>query len=114
MQPRRLRYGLWSFPVSHVLPGTSRLVPGGGGGRAARALVDRAIVERGLVQWVIDAGRLAARGYSAQRTIDVALGHAEWRRRQGVLAVATISATAANLSSRTQSVPSRSILRPAA
>jgi hypothetical protein len=50
MQPGTLRFGLWSFPVSHALPGNNRWLPGGGGSWAGRRLVDRVIVERGLVQ----------------------------------------------------------------
>ena len=111
--PAKLRFGLWSFPVTHVLPGDSRWLPGGGGGRRLRVLLDRAIVVPGLVQLVVDASQLAARGYGAQRVLDRVLVHAEWRRRQGVLEVATLGAAAARLSCQTPNVPSRSILKAA-
>lgn len=113
-QPHTLRFGLWSFPLSHRLPGTSRWLPGGGGGYRARGGIDRAITERGLYQLSIDAAALAAHGYTAQRAIERVLQHAEKRRRQGVLEIATIGDTAAYLSRQNQSRPSHSILRPAA
>ncbi|MBI3838847.1 MAG: hypothetical protein HY288_13070 [Planctomycetia bacterium] len=112
--PQSLRYGLWSFPVSCTLPGTCRWLPGGGGGRRARALIDQAIKRRGLAQLAIDAHELAARGYSALHVLKRVLAHADWRRRQGVLDIATIGTTASRLSRQHQSKPSRSILHPAA
>lgn len=114
MQPSMLRSGMWSFPVRCALPGKSRLLPGGGGGATVRRLVDRAIVERGLVPLAIDVRDLSARGYAAQRVLDRVLRHAERRRRQGVLDIATIGTVAAGLRTRCESIPSRSILRPAA
>ena len=113
-QPQTLRYGLWSFPVSLVLPHTSRWLPGGGGGRAARALIDQAICDRGLVQLAIDAPRLALRGYAAERVLQRVLQHAERRRRQGILDIMTLGNMAGKLSSQAQRQPSHSILRPAA
>jgi len=114
MQPRTLRFGLWSFPVACELPGNRRWQPGGGGGRAVGRSIERAIAERGLVQLAIDARRLAARGFAAQRVLDRVLAHAVRYRQQGVIDIATIGETAARLSTRCESVPSRSILRPAA
>jgi hypothetical protein len=114
MQPGTLRFGLWGFPLRATLPGNSRLLPGGGGRRAARLLVDRAIVACGLVPLAIGAGELAARGNAARRVIDRVLAHAQRRHLQGVLDIATLRSVAAGLSMRYQSVPSRSILRPAA
>ena len=114
MQPGTLRFGLWSFPVRCGLPGASRWLPGGGGRRAVRSLVDRAIDEGGLVPLAIDARDLAARGRAAGRVLDRVLTHAERRRSQGVLDIATIGAVAAGLLTRYESTPSRSILRPAA
>ncbi|MEX2114505.1 MAG: hypothetical protein WD845_15025 [Pirellulales bacterium] len=113
MQPSLLRFGVWGFPVSCELPGRSRWLPGGGR-HAARRQIDRAIAERGLVQLVIDAPRLAARGRSAERALASLLADVDQRRRQGVLEIATIGATAARLAGQQESRPSRSILRPAA
>jgi hypothetical protein len=53
------------------------------------------------------------RGYAAQHVLDAILAHAEWRRRQGVLEIATIVDTVARLAGKYTSVPSRSILRAA-
>jgi hypothetical protein len=114
LQPQTLRYGLWSFPVSLVLPHTSRWLPGGGGVRTARALIDQAICDRGLVQLAIDAPQLALRGFAAERALQCILQHAERRRRQGILDVVTLGNTASKLSSQAQGQPSHSILRPAA
>jgi len=113
-QPQTLRFGLWSFPVSLVLPQQSRWLPGGGGGHAARALLNQAIVQRGLIQWAIDAPRLAQRGYAAERLLARVLRYAERRRRQGVLEIATLGSVVEKLSVLHQSQPSRSILRSAA
>ncbi|MGD9721598.1 MAG: hypothetical protein AB7O59_06080 [Pirellulales bacterium] len=113
MPAAALRFGLWSFPVTSQLPGTSRWLPGGGGGRTLRALIEHAIHATGLVTLVIDGPRLAARGSAAQRTVAGVLAHAARRQRQGLLEVATIGATAKRLASRYESAPSRSILRAA-
>ncbi len=112
--PRTLRFGLWSFPVSHELPGNSRWLPGGGGARAARSLIERAIAGHGLAPLLLDMPRLEQRGHSAERVLDAVLTHARWRQQQGTLEVMTIAAAAAALAQQRQSVPSQSILRSAA
>lgn len=114
LQPRTLRFGLWGFPVSIVLPGESRWWPGGGGARAARFVIDEAADSRGLVQLAIDAPRLAARGPSAVRVLSRVLEHVERRRRHSLVDVATLAATARKLGAENRGDPSRSILRPAA
>jgi hypothetical protein len=114
MQPRTMRFGLWSFPVSHELPGHSRWLPGGGGARGARSLIERAIASHGLVALVIDVPRLEQRGHAAERVLNAVLTHARWRQQQGTLEVMTINAAAAALAQQRQSVPSQSILRSAA
>jgi hypothetical protein len=114
LQPQTLRFGLWGFPVSVALPGTSRWWPGGGGARAARLAIDLAVGEPGLAQLVVDAPQLAARGPSALRVLERVLQHAERRRRHGLLDVATLGATASRLVRENHGQPSRSILRPAA
>jgi hypothetical protein len=114
LQPQTLHYGLWSFPVSLTLPGASRWLPGGGGLRAARGGIERAIAGRGLFHLAIDAAQLVRRKNPAQRLLQRVLEHAERRRRQGVLDVESLRCAAEKLSNREQSRPSRSILRPAA
>jgi len=114
LQPQTLRFGLWGFPVSFTLPAASRWWPGGGGTRAARLAIDEAISERGLVQLVVDAPGLAARGHSAMRVLERVLEHAGRRRRHSLLQISTIGATARRLTGAHQGQPSRSILRPAA
>jgi hypothetical protein len=114
LQPQTLQYGLWSFPVSVSLPGTSRWLPGGGGGRRAQAIVDQAIMAPGLVHLAIDAPRLAALGSSSRRVLDRVLRHVDRRRSQGVLDVASIGGLALRLAGQYQSQPSRSILHCAA
>ncbi len=114
MQASRLRFGLWSFPVSVQLPGASRWLPGGGGGHSVRRLMDRAIAERGLVHVAIDASQLAERGRAGERVVTSLLSAVDKRRSDGVLEVATIGATAARLAGQQSSRPSSSILRPAA
>ena len=112
--PRTLRYGLWSFPVSCTLPGASRWLPGGGGGPTARILIDRAIKQCGLIQLTVNGPELAARGTSALRVLKRVLAHAQSRRRQGLLDIATVGATADKLSRQQQGKPSHSIFHPAA
>ncbi|MEX0678167.1 MAG: hypothetical protein WD063_13880 [Pirellulales bacterium] len=114
LQPQSLRFGLWAFPVSITLPGTSRWLPGGGGSRAARFAIDEAISGKGLVHFVVDAPRLAARGRSGVRELVRVVEHAERRRRHGLLEVATLGATARKLARENHGRPSHSILRPAA
>jgi hypothetical protein len=114
MQASRLRFGLWSFPVSVQLPGRSRWLPGGGGGHSARRFLDRAIAERGLVHVAIDASLLVERGRASERVVTSLLSAVDKRRSDGVLDVATIGATAARLAGQQSSRPSNSILRPAA
>jgi len=114
LEPQTLRYGLWSFGVSLGLPGDSRWLPGGGGARAARAGIERAIAACRLFQLVIDAPQLSARGHSARRVVQRVLQHAQQRRSQGVLDVETLRSATGKLSNQQQSRPSRSILRPAA
>jgi hypothetical protein len=113
-QPQTLRHGLWSFPVSLVLPGASRWLPGGGGLRAARSGIDRAVESRGLFQVAIDASRLVVRGSSAHRLVERVLQYVHRFERQGELDVAHLRSVAERLSSQQQSQPSRSILSPAA
>ncbi len=74
LHPQTLRYGLWGFPVSITLPGTSRWLPGGGGTRAARFEIDRAISERGTLHLAVDAPRLVERGGSAVRVVERRVG----------------------------------------
>jgi hypothetical protein len=114
LHPQTLRFGLWGFPISISLPGTSRWLPGGGGTRAARYQIDRAITERGTVHLAIDAPHLAERGPSALRVVERVLEHATRRRQHGLLELSTIGAIAGRLTSEHQGQPSRSILRPAA
>ena len=114
LQPQALRFGLWGFPVSMALPAASRWLPGGGGARAARFEIDKAIAERGLVHLAIDAPQLAERGASALRVVERVIEHAAHRRQHGLLEVATVGAIAGRLAQENHSQPSRSILRPAA
>lgn len=113
LRSRALQFGLWSFPVTMTLPGGSRLWPGGGGGRSARALIDHTIAQAGLAQMVIEAPRLAER-LSSLRVLERVLRHVNRRRDQGLLDVLSIGAMAARLSSQRQGQPSRSILQSAA
>ena len=110
-QPHAVRFGLWSLAVGWRLPSTRWW---GGGARAARARLDRAIAERGAFGLAIDAGRLAERGAGGLRVIERVLKHAVRRRDDGSLDVLTLGETAARLSSPVASRPTRSILRPAA
>ncbi len=111
--PKPLRFGLWSFAASLELPATSRWLPGGGGVRAARLGIDQAIARGGFYQITIDAPALASRGHAAESVVRRVLDHADQRRRQGVLEVATLGAVANQLASRHRGTPSRSILRVA-
>jgi hypothetical protein len=114
LQPQTLRFGLWGFPVSITLPASSRWFPGRGGTRAARLAIDEAVCGQGLVQVVVDAPQLAARGPSALRVLERVLQHAARRRASGLLDVATLGTTARKLAAANHGQPSRSILRPAA
>ena len=114
LQPQTLRFGLWGFPVSVTLPASSRWLPGGGGSRAARLAIDEAVCGHGLVQVVVDAPQLAARGPSALRVLERVLQHAARRRASGLLEVASLGTIARKLAAANHGQPSRSILRPAA
>jgi hypothetical protein len=114
LQPSQLRFGVWSFPISCELPGTSRWLPGGGGRRSTRRTFDHAIAEKGLVQLSIDVARLTAAGRGAQRVVSRVLWDLAQRRQRGSLDVMAIGAMAARLGQQQESRPSRSILRPAA
>jgi hypothetical protein len=114
LHPQTLRFGLWGFPISIALPGASRWLPGGGGTRAARYEIDKAITQRGTVHLAIDAPHLAERGDSALRIVERVLEHATRRRQHGLLQLTTIGAIAGRLGHEHQGQPSRSILRPAA
>lgn len=109
-QPQALRFGLWGLPVAMRLPSARRWF--GGGARAARAQVERAIDARGVVGLAIDARALAKRG--ALRLVERVLEHAARRRSEGTLDVLTLGDAASRLSAPAQSRPTRSILRPAA
>jgi hypothetical protein len=113
-QPRTLRFGLWSFPLSIELPGERRWLPGGGGVRAARMTIDEGAASHGLVQLAVDAPRLAARGAAAVRALSRVLDHVERRRQSGLVDVTTIGASARRFGLENRGEPSRSILRPAA
>jgi hypothetical protein len=113
LRSRALQFGLWSFPVTMTLPGGSRIWPGAGGGRSARAAIDQTIAQAGLGQLVIEAPRMAAK-WSSLRVLEGVLRHVDRRRDQGLLEVLTIGAMAARLSSQRQGQPSRSILQSAA
>jgi hypothetical protein len=113
LRSRALQFGLWSFPVTITLPGASRLWPGGGGGRSARAEIDQTMALGGLAQLVIEAPSMAAKS-SSYRVLERVLQYAVGLRGQGRLEVLTISAMAARLSSQRQGQPSRSILQSAA
>lgn len=113
LRSRALHFGLWSFPVTITLPGTSRWWPGGGGGRSATAAIDQTIAQGGLAQLVIEAPRMAAR-LSSYRVLQRVLRHVKHCRDSGLLEVLTIGAMAARLSTQRQGQPSRSILQSAA
>jgi hypothetical protein len=112
-RPDALRHGLWSFPVTCRLPGASRWLPGGGGGRAIVGLIDRAIGEHELVHVTVDARTLAERGPAAERVLDKVLSCAVQRQSVGALRVSTIAGAVAALTGQYQTRPSRSILRAA-
>lgn len=111
--PRSLHYGLWELPATMYLPQRRWLFTRMPVRRARRA-IDQAIQSESLCHLVLDGPRLAALGMSGVRRLENVLRHADLRRRQGVLSIATLSAVAAQLTCGQRSQPARSILRPAA
>lgn len=114
LRPIGIAHGLWSISASHALPGRSSWWPGGGGRGVMRRAIDAAIAQGGLVHLVVDAWQMVARGGAAVRVLDRVLAHAEWRRRQDVLHVATLPGIVDRMAAQYRSAPARSILRAAA
>ncbi len=114
VQPATPRFGLWTFGVWCWLPGRSRLWAGGGGGRTARAAIDRAAGQPSLAQLAIDLQGMIDRGSAAVRILERVLARAASHRRQGRLEIITLAESSRRLTTQCTSKPSRSILRPAA
>jgi hypothetical protein len=112
---QKVRFGLWGFSAHAALPGTSRWLPGGGGLRAAKLAIDRAIADRVQTHLALDAAVLAERGSSSLRIVERVLAHAARRRDASLLQVLTLGAIARRLAGdNVAQQPTRSILRPAA
>ncbi len=112
--PLSLRFGLWSIPTQGTLPSNRTALWLSNGLRRVRQSIDAAVAQRGVCHLSINALAVAAKGPSALRSIDRVLKHAEKRRLHSGLYVGTLAATAERLTGGRQSVPARSILRPAA
>ena len=112
-QPRPMQSGMWSFVTSVTLPAPESWFASNRG-RKARAAVEAAIAQRGLAHVVVDAAALAAAAKSHQRALVRFVHYLAQCRQQRTIEVLSIQATAARLSSRYKSQPSRSILHSAA
>ncbi len=112
--PLSLRFGLWSIPTQATLPGSRASLWLGGGSNRVRRLIDAAIVQRGICHVSINGLAVAAKGPSALHSIERVLRHADKRRAQGTLCLATLAAASQRLTGGRQAAPARSILRPAA
>jgi hypothetical protein len=111
--PVALRFGLWDIPTSCSLPSKSSWPLWSTRGNAKR-LIDRAIAQRSVCHLTIDGQSLAANGSSALRNVERILGHIRRRCDQSLVSVQTMASVARMLTGGQQSVPARSILRPAA
>jgi hypothetical protein len=110
--PRPLREGLWSFPLSGVLPANSvwkhgRIV------RQALASIRRIAVGRGWLHFAIDAARLSSRPGDDAPWLDRLFACASEHRRQGRLKIVPLGQVPEQFK-RTGDQPSDSILRRAA
>ena len=112
-KPHPLYFGLWELPGSLRLPGNSSLVPGGGRGWHACKMLNQAVDRGELIHLVVDLPQMADRGRMAERTLARVIRFAARLRDDGRLQIGTLAETASILSDATQSIPQRSILRPA-
>jgi hypothetical protein len=110
-RPETIRFGLWDLKPSavclHSVEPTSLRIPVA----ALRRGLEQAIAEQCVFHLALDAGAIAAAGDRAIRELGRFLMHADQRRRQTRLAVLSMRAMAAKLSSPTVRTASRSILR---
>jgi hypothetical protein len=113
-QPQPLRFGLWEMPVSLQLPGASRWAPGGGSLWIAKRRIGQSAQAPAVFHLVVDSLAMAAKGSAAQGVLDKVLRHAAHFQSRNLLTVATLAATAAQLSGERRATSARSILRPAA
>jgi len=104
---------LWEMPASLLLPGNSRWLPGGGRSWTARQQIDRAIRQRSVAHFVIDAPALATAGAAAFTALERVLRHAYRRNQAGQLEVRHLGTLAALLSPARRTAASKSILRTA-
>jgi hypothetical protein len=113
-QPQSLYAGLWMMWPSHVLPGNSRWWPGGGRIRAARRGLEQSAARREVFHLMINGLDLTERSWVALRGIEKIVRRADQLRSQGRLEIATLNDAVTRLTNLRQTVPARSILRPAA
>jgi hypothetical protein len=112
-QPRPMQSGMWGFVTSVTLPAPESWFASSRG-RKARVAVEAAIAQRGLAHIVVDMAALAAAARSQQRALVRFVHYLAQSRQQRMLEVLSIQDTAARLSGRYKSQPSRSILHSAA
>jgi hypothetical protein len=110
--PVSLRFGLWDIPTNCSLPSKSSWLFSTRG--IAKRLIDRAIAQRSVCHLTIDGRSVAAKESSALRNVERVLVHIRRRCDQSLVSVHTMASVARMLTGGQQSVPARSILRPAA
>jgi hypothetical protein len=113
-QPQSLYSGMWLMWPSLVLPGNSRWLPGGGRIWAAKRGLEQAVACREVFHLMINGLTLTERSWMALRGIDQVLRRAAKLQTQGRLEIATLANAVSRLNGLRQTVPARSILRPAA
>jgi hypothetical protein len=112
LAPAPLRYGIWQAPVAIATPGPQAWwLPENW---PLQREINRTISRQGTLHLAIDAVQLVDRGSRWLAILEAVLKHAAARRDAGKLAIRTIGQLADQALAARGSVPTRSILRPAA
>lgn len=107
-----LRYGIWQAPAALAIPG-----PGAWWAPASWPLtreINLTIARRSTLHLAIDAGQLVDRGSNSLGILEAVFKYVAARRDSGKLAIRTIGQLAEQALAARGSIPTRSILRPAA
>jgi hypothetical protein len=112
--PRQLRYGLWEFPVSHMLSGSRSLTPGALYRLVASSERTMAAQRERAVHLGIDLAQLMAGDRGAWRGLDRRLRLLVRLRAEADVRIETLRALTVRLAAVPAAAPQRSILRRAA
>lgn len=107
LQPRSVRFGVWSSPVSVVLPQPHDW-SWFGMNRSARQIIRRAAAAKGVAHIAIDAGKIDG---ATTSEVDLLLAHLQRQRDRGLLQVTSLAGLTASLVRRPTRKKATSILR---